>query len=69
MEWFYGVKELRNGAKYSISSVEGTHTLKVMNVSDRDEGEYRVVIHNSVGRDSSKGMLSIEGKRCDHYSF
>ena len=62
VEWYFNGEELNDGKKYKTESDKNKHTLVISDVEQKDNGEYTVVAHNKIGRDSSKATLLIAGK-------
>ncbi len=60
-EWYFRNKELRNDNKYRKEFDEDRCSLVIRDVSKRDEGEYSLVVHNKIGRDTGKAVVTVRG--------
>ena len=61
--WFKGDKELKPGAKYDMKVTPKHAILTVKKASKRDDGPYRVVMQNNLGKDDADVKAKVKGTR------
>ena len=61
--WFKGDKELKPGAKYDMKVTPKHAILTVKKASKRDDGPYRVVMQNNLGKDDADVRAKVKGMR------
>ena len=61
--WFKGDKELKPGGKYDMKVTPKHAILTVKKASKRDDGQYRVVMQNNLGKDDADVKAKVKGMR------
>ena len=59
--WYKGDKELKPGAKYDMEVTPKHAILTVKKASKKDDGPYRVVMENNLGKDDAEVKAKIKG--------